>query len=292
MPHTPVLLKEVIKFLDPKPGEFVIDGTVNGGGHAAEIIKKVSPKGKLLGVDWDEAILSGCRARFSGYENVILVRGNYADLPEILRIKELGKADGLLLDLGFSTAQLDEGGRGFSFAKNEPLLMTYDTGAKPVREILKELGEKELAEIIFRFSGEKFAGRIAKAIKKQERLEPIETTAELRKIIESAVPGNYERGRLEPSTRTFQALRIYANNELGNLERILNGLTRILKKGGRVVVISFHSLEDRVVKRTLRLLEKNGRLEVLTKKPVVAGKNEVAQNPKSRSAKLRSALIL
>jgi 16S rRNA (cytosine1402-N4)-methyltransferase len=292
MPHTPVLLKEVIKFLDPKPGEFIIDGTVNGGGHAAEIIKKVSPKGKLLGVDWDEAILSGCRARFSGYENVILVRGNYADLPEILRIKELGKADGLLLDLGFSTVQLDEGGKGFSFAKNEPLLMTYDADAKPVREVLKELGEKELAEIIFRFSGEKFAGRIAKAIKKQERLKPIETTAELRKIIESAVPGNYEHGRLEPSTRTFQALRIYANNELGNLEKILNGLTRILKKGGRVVVISFHSLEDRVVKRALRILEKNGQFKVLTKKPVVAGRNEVAQNPKSRSAKLRSALIL
>ncbi len=152
MQHTPVLLKEAIEFLDIRPGSFVIDGTIDGGGHGEKILKAIGPKGKLLGIDWDGDILSRCKARLSSHKNLILVQGNYADLPEILRRNKLGKADGLLLDLGFSSEQLDPpagGGRGFSFMRDEPLLMTYDEDATPVKKILQELDIRDLAKIIF-----------------------------------------------------------------------------------------------------------------------------------------------
>lgn len=285
--HTPVLLNEVIKFLDPKPGEFFIDGTFGSGGHSAAILEKLGSNGKLLALDWDETNVSKSMIQDSRFKIQV---GSYADLAEILKNKNLGKADGLLLDLGFSSEQIG-GGKGFSFQKDEPLLMTYDPNAEPLKEMLKELTEEELAKIIQQFGEERFTRRIAKAIYEQERRKPIETTFELVEIIRSAVPRSYERGRIHPATRTFMAFRIYANHELENLEKLLKALEQILQTGARVVIISFHSLEDRLVKNYFRDYAKMGKLKILTKKPITATEEEIAANPRSRSAKLRAAIM-
>lgn len=287
MPHRPVLLKEVIEFLKPKPGDFIIDGTVDGGGHAVEILKRVGASGKLLGVDWDRKMIEKLKQRAP--KNLFLVHGNYAELSAILRKKKLGKADGLLLDLGFSSEQIENSGRGFSFLKDEPLFMTYSDDREPVKRILKKLSEADLEKIIRELGGEKFAGRIARAVKGRRS---IETTSELAETVRSAVPRNYERGRIHPATRTFQALRIYANDELGNLEKTLENLPKILKSGGRAVVINFHSLEDRVAKNIFRELAKEEKIKILTSKPVTATEEEIKENPRSRSAKLRAVMII
>jgi len=294
--HKPVLLKETIAVLDPKPGEFFIDGTFGGGGHSAAILEELGANGRLLAVDWDENAVK----KFMIHDSrIILEIGNFADLPAILQEKHLGQADGLLLDLGMSSDQLENSGRGFSFQQDEPLLMTYDLNAKPVKDILRELSEMELAEIIRKFGEERFAKRIAKAIKERERVRPLATSKELADLIVSVVPKNYERGRIHPATRTFLALRIYANHELENLERILQNLTHILKPassggkpGGRAAIISFHSLEDRLVKKYFRELAKVGRAKILTKKPITPSAEEIAANPKARSAKLRALVII
>lgn len=272
-PHVPVLLNEVIQFLNPKPGEFFIDGTAGGGGHSRAIQEKIGPTGKLLAIDLEKT------------------GENYADLPEILKTKDLGKADGLLLDLGFSSEQI-ESGRGFSFQKDEPLFMTYDPKAEPLKEILRGLTEEKIFTIIKDFGEERYAREIAKEIYSQERRQPIETTSELVEAIKRAVPENYERGRINPATRTFMALRIYINHELENLEKALNNLEIILKSGARAVIISFHSLEDRMVKNYFRDSSKVGKMEVLTKKPITASRDEILSNPRSRSAKLRAAILL
>lgn len=270
--HVPVLLNEVLSFLNPQPGEFIIDGTFGAGGHSRVIQEKIGERGRLLAIDWEKT------------------GENYADLAEILKEKKLGKADGLLLDLGFSSEQLG-GGKGFSFQINEPLAMVYDVNRPPVRQIIKELTEQELAKIIRDFGEERMAGRIARVIKETIRKRGIETTFELAEAVKSAVPGNYEHGRIHPATRTFQALRIYANNELGNLEKILKDLFKILKTGARIVIISFHSLEDRIVKNYFRDYAKEEKVKILTKKPVEATDEESRLNPRSRSAKLRASLI-
>ena len=284
----------------------MVDGTVDGGGHAAAIMGKIMPGGTFLGVDWDwrmvearEAEMRGMRHEGNGcgghaeiHERYVC--GNYADLPEILAREKLGKADGLLLDLGFSSEQLAQSGRGFSFgdeAKNEPLLMTYSDEAKPVAEILRELNEQELAKIIFELGGERYSRKIARAIKEEGRKRRIVTSGELAAIVRSAAPKNYEHGRIDAATRTFQALRIYANQELENLERALGNVEEILKPGGRAVVISFHSLEDRIVKQSFQKLSKENKVEILTKKPVAASREEEIKNPRSRSAKLRAAKL-
>lgn len=317
--HTPVLLNEVLDFLKPEPGKFFIDGTIDGGGHAAEIFRRVSPGGTLLGVDWDETMLEKSRQKISaiskseflrlrpdfakattgkqGFGGQVIsktffVSGNYANLPEILERENLPKADGLLLDLGFSSEQLESSGRGFSFKKDEPLLMTYDSSATPVREILKEIDERVLADMIFELSGERFSRKIAAAIKTRGRKKRIETSGELNEIIKTVLPKNYERGRIEPATRTFQALRIYANHELENIEKVIKKLPEILKPGGRIVFISFHSLEDRAVKKSFKRMAKQGKIEILTPKPVRPTREEAKENPRSRSAMLRAAKLI
>lgn len=291
MAHQPVLLNEVLQYLDPKPGEFIIDGTVDGGGHAAAIMEKIMPKGNFLGLDWDERMIEAREAtrRFGMRERY--VHRNYAELPTVVREEGLGLADGLLLDLGFSSEQLMQSGRGFSFGAEhagEPLLMTYDDTEVPVAQLLRGMNEHELAKIIFTLGGERRSRKIADAIMEREHERPITTSGELADIIRRAVPKGYERGRIDPATRTFQALRIYANDELGNVEKVLASVTRIVESGGRVVVISFHSLEDRVVKRAFQKLAKEGRADILTKKPVTPTPGEEKENPRSRSAKLRA----
>jgi len=306
MPHHPVLLKEVLEYLNPHAGDFMIDGTVDGGGHATAIMEKILPGGKLLGVDWDERLLAATQAKFQekfgGENSTIFVHGNYADLSEILlkvfEKENIGKADGLLIDLGFSSEQITSGesgtGRGFSFSKtskDDPLLMTYSDSQAPVAQILREIDETELANIIYEFGGERMSRRIAKAVKERERHKRIETSGELAETIREVLPGSYERGRIDPATRTFQALRIYANDELKNLKKLLDDLPNVLKPGGRAVIISFHSLEDRIVKQAFQKMAKEKTANLLTKKPIAATREEIRENPRARSAKLRAIAL-
>jgi len=222
--------------------------------------------------------------------SVQLVHGNYADLPAILAERQMPKADALLLDLGFSSEQLGLS-RGFSFERDEPLLMTYDGSREPVAVLLRKTPERELVGILRDYGEERYAVRIARAIAMREKQKPILTSRELAETISAAVPGNYERGRIHPATRTFQALRIYANGELENLRRVILELPKIVRAGGRAVIISFHSLEDRIVKTMFRDMAAQGALEIITKKPVAASEEEIAANPRSRSAKLRAARL-
>jgi len=297
--HKPVLLNEVLEYLGPHHGDFIIDGTVDGGGHAQAIVSSIGSTGKFLGLDWDERLLAECRERFASHEeggkNIFLVHGNYADLPEILHAKKLGTADGLLIDLGFSSEQLENSGRGFSFSESsydEPLLMTYDDSRTPVHEIIRGMSEKELADIIFEFGGERGSRRIAKAIKEAGKKQPIMTSGQLAEVVRGALPKSYEHGRIDAATRTFQAFRIYANGELENLKTLLNELGDIVKPGGRVAIISFHSTEDGIVKKAFQSLAKGEKITILTKKPISASREEIKNNPRSRSAKLRAAVLL
>ena len=305
MSHTPVFLKEVIETLDPKFGEFFIDGTVGGGGHAVEIFKKISPGGRLLGIDWDEDNIKKLIEvkKLRNRKNIILVNDNYANLPEILKKEKLPKADGLLLDLGFSSEQLEKSGKGFSFLRDEPLNMRYnveinnngqatrdkrqETGITAA-EVINSFSEKELADIFWKYGEERFSRRIAKNIVAVRKKKPIKTTFDLVEIIRKSLPRYYERGRIHPATRVFQALRIYVNDELGNLEKLLEHLDKIVKNKGRAVIISFHSLEDRLVKNYFRQFTKEGIAKILTKKPIRPTPEEVVLNPRSRSAKLRA----
>lgn len=273
----------------------MIDGTVDGGGHARAIMQKIGPHGMFLGIDWDARMIARRRAAGENRANERYAHGNYADLPAILAGEKAPKANGLLLDLGFSSEQLERSGRGFSFgaaSAHEPLLMTYDDARRPVAELLQTLREEELANVIYELGGERRSRAIAKAIKERERHAKIATSGELAKTIRAALPARYERGRIDPATRTFQALRIYANDELGNLKKALGGLGEIVQPGGRVVVIAFHSLEDRIVKLAFQLMAKASRGELLTKKPVTASREETRTNPRSRSAKLRAIRII
>ena len=289
MEHKPVLLHEVIKILDPRDGEFFVDGTINGGGHASEIVPRIAPNGALLGIDWDVNAIANVKQKFTKEQaRVILINDTYARLPEILREKKLPKVDGLLLDLGFSSNQIGQSGRGFSFLHDELLLMTYNDEVTPVHEILREISERELIQVLRTYGEERLAPRIARAIKEAGRTKKIQTSGELAKIISSSVPPSYRRGRIHPATRTFQALRIYANHELENIENILKALPRIMNHNGRVAIISFHSLEDRIVKTSFKQYEKEGVVKLLTKKPITPTVMEIRENPRSRSAKLRA----
>ncbi len=292
MAHTPVLLNKVLEILSPMPGQFVVDGTMDGGGHAALIIKRITPHGIFLGVDLDKKMIAEARKKFKGDKGVDinLVKSNYTDIPKVLKDKKLGLADGLLLDLGFSSSQL-ESGRGFSFRKDEPLLMTYGSDGPTAAEVVNSLSEKELADIFYTYGEERRSRQIAKSIVEARKKKRIMTTGELSTVISGTVRKSYERGRIDPSTRVFQALRIYVNKELENLSRILVEMPNILKPGGIAAIISFHSLEDRLVKQAFREMEKDGVAEILTKKPITADLEEQRDNPRSRSAKLRAIMM-
>lgn len=273
---------------------------MDGGGHATAIVKHLMPSGMLLGVDWDPRVLGRGTERMAGElgmaqsqlaEKVLIAAGNYADLPDILRERGLPRADGLLLDLGFSSEQLADG-RGFSFLRDEPLLMTYSDESEPVREILRRLSEAELANVIYELGGERYSRRVAKAVKEAGRKDQIRTSGALAEVVRASLPRGYERGRIDPATRTFQALRMYANHELGNVERGLRNIQEIVKSGGRAVVLTFHSLEDGLVKRIFRELAKAGTAEILTKKPVGPSAEEMRENPRARSAKLRAIRMI
>ena len=295
MKHIPVLLNEVIESLNPKPGNFFIDGTVDGGGHAREIIKKIEPGGIFLGIDWDESMVERLKESMESKKaKIILVHSNYKNIQEILKKNNLPKADGLLLDLGFSSEQIEESKRGFSFLKDEVLDMRYsrEAGVQSAAEVVNSLSENDLADIFYKYGEERFSRRIAKKIVEERRRKKIFMTSELVGIIRTAVPKSYERGRIHPATRIFQALRIYVNRELENVETILENLREIINSGGRVAIITFHSLEDRLVKHYFRKMEKENLCKILTKKPIVPSEEETKSNPRSRSSKLRVIQIL
>ncbi|MEK7123410.1 MAG: 16S rRNA (cytosine(1402)-N(4))-methyltransferase RsmH [Patescibacteria group bacterium] len=284
--HFPVLTKEVLEFLNPRLGENFIDCTVDGGGHAREILKKISPDGKLLGIDLDSEMIKNTRLEIND-ENLILVNENFKNLKKIIEEKKFSRVSGILIDLGWSSTQIEKSGRGFSFLKDEPLDMRYSSSGMTAAEAANQLSEKDLADIFWQYGEERFSRRIAKKIVEARKKKRILTTFDLVEAVKTAVPRSYERGRIHPATRVFQGLRIYVNQELENLKEVLPQAVEILAPGGRLAVISFHSLEDRIVKNFFREMKKEGRLEILTKKPVVPSDEEIKLNPRSRSAKLR-----
>jgi 16S rRNA (cytosine1402-N4)-methyltransferase len=285
--HIPVLLNETIDILNPQEGEFFIDGTAGEAGHMKVILEKLGPTGKYLAIDWNKENADRLIKEFKSDKRVRVANANFADIPQLLKSE---KADGLLLDLGFSSGEL-EAGRGFSFQKDEPLLMTYSDEEEPLYRILKRLSEQEIFEIL-RLTGERYSRPMAKAIFEAERKNPVKTTGELIEVLKKAAPRGYERGRINVGTRAFLGFRIYANKELQNLQNILEATPEIIKKGGRVGVITFQSLEDKIVKEIFKKQAKEGRLEILNKKPIGPDPAEIKRNPRSRSAKLRAGRII
>lgn len=291
--HIPVLLQEVLQYLNPGPNENFVDCTIDGGGHSLAILERTTPEGKLLGIDWDEDILRKLKTKIQkgGLEKrVILINDNFAHLKQIIQKTNFSLIRGILLDLGWSLEQLEEGGRGFSFKNDEPLDMRYNQAvALTARDIVNQWSEKDLANILEKYSDERFAVRIAHEIVEARKMRPIETTLQLVEIIRRTVSAPYRHQRIHFATRTFQALRIAVNQELDNLKKVLPQTVDVLEEGGRLIVISFHSAEDRIVKIFLKKAAEANRVEILTKRPLIASHQEILLNPSSSSAKLRAA---
>ena len=286
--HTPVLLQEVIEFLDPKSGRLFIDATIGGGGHTLEILKK---GGKVLGIDRDpqaiEHIKKEVRSSQFAVHSLELVQGNFSNIGEIAKSNSFANVDGILFDLGVSSYQLEEAKRGFSFTKDGPLDMRMDHQINiKASDLINNLDKRRLNEIFKTYGQEKLSRPIADAICSARQIEIIETTGKLASIVEEVYRKFREKGKLHPATKTFQALRIVVNSELLNLEETLPQTVDLLKTGGRLVIVSFHSLEDGIVKR---FFKRSPRLKVLTVKPIGPRKEEILDNPRSRSAKLRAA---
>ncbi|WP_373694157.1 16S rRNA (cytosine(1402)-N(4))-methyltransferase RsmH [Edaphobacter paludis] len=291
MQHVPVLLDEALKYLNVQPGGVYVDATLGLAGHSSAIAKRLGAKGRLICFDRDPEAMEAAKARL---EEVRAEIGS--EMPELVfeprafseasSLIEPGSLDGLLADFGVSSLQLDEAHRGFSFRSEGPLDMRMDTrSGETAEQVVNQEDENELADLIYEFGEERRSRRIARAI---VRARPITTTAELARVISAAAP-SMKGDKIHPATRTFQALRIRVNDELGEIRTLLKSAPSLLKPGGRLVLISFHSLEDRLVKDAFREAGRDKIFEVLTKKPVVAGEQEEMRNPRSRSAKLRAA---
>jgi 16S rRNA (cytosine1402-N4)-methyltransferase len=279
--HASVLPAEVARLLDPKPGETWVDATVGAGGHARLIAERA---GRLIGLDQDAAMLELARPRLVGLP-VTLVHANFDQLPEVLANLGIETVDGVFADLGFASDQVDDPARGLSFKEDGPLDMRLDpTAGQTAADLVNRLSEKALADLIYEYGEERKSRWVAKRVVERRKEKPFETTGELAEVVRRSVPRS---GSIDPATRTFQALRIAVNDELGTLDRLLAALPRLLRPGGRAGVISFHSLEDRRVKHAFRKPEV---WDVLTRKPVEASDAETAANPRARSAKLRVAI--
>jgi 16S rRNA (cytosine1402-N4)-methyltransferase len=303
--HIPVMAAEVLEYLDCRPGKIYVDGTLGGAGHAQGILERSAPDGLLIGLDQDADAIANARSVLAAYAGRIrLVHANFGRLADVLSQLGLSAADGILLDLGISLYHLEGSGRGFSFLRDEPLDMRMDLRSKDTAaDLVNRLREDDLKRIFQEFGEERFSGRIARRVVAARRRQSIRTSAELARIVREAVPGG-GRGRIHPATRVFMALRIAVNREIERLEEFLGELPMLLNPGGRVCILSFHSLEDRIVKQRLRALEKGRRpaiwpgapvdesqgiLRILTRKVVRPGAEEIAANPMARSAKLRAA---
>jgi len=300
------LLNEVIENLNIKSSGVYVDGTVGGGSHSYEIAKRIEPGGILIGIDQDICAINASRIRLKEYaKNIILINDNFKNIKNILQDNEIDKADGILLDLGVSSHQLDEAKRGFSYMKDAPLDMRMDTDNILTAEIIvNDWVEEEIYKIIRDYGEEKWAKRITSFICRERLKKRIETTYELVEIIKAAIPASARRRGPHPAKRTFQAIRIAVNNELGILNQAIKTGVEALKPGGRFCIITFHSLEDRIVKTAFNKLEnpcicppeapicicgKISYLKVITRKPITASIEEIEKNPRSRSAKLRVA---
>jgi len=302
--HIPIMLNQVIEGLDIKPNGIYVDGTLGGGGHSYEIAKRLVNDGKLIGIDQDEAAIKAAGARLSEFsDRVTIVRSNYAQMVSVLQSLGIEQVDGILLDLGVSSHQLDNAERGFSYMEDAPLDMRMDRRQeKTARDIVNYYSQAELTRIIREYGEDKFAAKIAAKIMASRENKPIETTGELAEIIKSAIPMKYRLTGGHPAKRTFQAIRIELNRELGVLEESIEGMLDILSDGGRMAVITFHSLEDRIVKTAFRKAEspctcpsdfpicvcgKKSKGFVVSRKPVVPSDEEMERNPRAKSSKLR-----
>jgi 16S rRNA (cytosine1402-N4)-methyltransferase len=322
--HKPVLLEESIEGLNLKKGETVVDATLGGGGHAVEILKKIGKEGRLVAIDVDEQSVSRFSSKLKAQSsksgiwqseagNQILVKDNFSNLENILGGQGIKSVDGILADLGYSSLQLEDERYGMSFLQDAPLDMrlslrntnSYEyTNEQTAKDIINDYPEQELFRIIKKFGEERFAKNIAKKIVENRKIKPIEKTIQLVEIIKSAIPDKYKHGRIHPATKTFQALRIAVNKEIENLEKFIPQAVDVLKPGGRLAIISFHSGEDRIVKNIFRenargcicpsgfpqcRCGQKPKIKIITKKPIVPGAVEIENNPRSRSAKLRIA---
>ncbi len=291
--HIPVMSEEVLLLLVRDGGRTYLDCTVGYSGHAEKILEASGSNSRLIGIDRDEVAIAASREKLARFgDRVLLFHGHFVDLKQHLTLSGISQVDGILFDLGVSSPQLEEPARGFSFQGDGPLDMRMDQSMSgTAAELVNRWPEAQLADTIFQFGEERFSRRIASAIVRARQRYPFTTTKELVSVIEGAVPANYRHGRLHCATRTFQALRIAVNHELDCLEPALRDAVDVLSPDGRLCVISFHSLEDRIVKHTLRTLSSTDypKVVVLTKKPQVPSREESGRNPRSRSAKLRAA---
>jgi len=289
--HTPVLLKEIIEYLNLRNGDMVLDATINGGGHAEKILERIGSNGKLIGIDQDEEVLNKTRIKNQdlGIKNIFLLNGNFRDMDKLLEPLGIKKLNAILFDFGMSSFHVDKSGRGFSFQKDEPLIMNYKLELGPsdltAKEILNKWPEKEICQILQEYGEERYARKIATSIVGARKEKRFETTFDLVEVIQK----NIRKGnpRINPATKTFQALRIAVNDELNALEEGLEKAWGFLARDGRMAVMSFHSLEDRIVKFFFKEKKSEEGARILTKKPIIPKREEIKLNPRSRSAKLR-----
>jgi 16S rRNA (cytosine1402-N4)-methyltransferase len=302
--HKPVLLKESIEALNLREGSIVVDATLGGGGHALEILKKIGPSGKLIAVDVDEQAINNFKKKFqSEAGNWSLVKGNFSKIKNILGGMSVLAVNGILADLGYSSIQLEDESYGMSFLKDAELNMRLDKKQElTAKKIINEYRPEVLERIIREYGEEKFAGRIAAKIRESRAVREIESTKELAEIVKQAIPRKFQKNGQHPATKTFQALRIEVNQELENLKKFIPQAIEVLGAGGRLAIITFHSLEDRIVKNMFRenargcicppdfpkcLCGHEAKIKLITRKPIVPSEEEILENPRARSAKLR-----
>ncbi|HEY4510873.1 MAG TPA: 16S rRNA (cytosine(1402)-N(4))-methyltransferase RsmH [Candidatus Paceibacterota bacterium] len=288
--HTSVLTNEIVEFLNPRGGDVVLDATLGGGGHTEALLAR--PRVTVVGIDADEEAIARARGRLGRFgERVLFIHGNFRDVRLLLDAAGVESLSHALFDLGMSSDQLESSGRGFSFMRDEPLTMTFGEPQIGIdaRTLLNEWSEESIANVLWGYGEERYAKRIARTIVQTRDTSPIEKTSDLVALVERSVPALYRRGRTHPATKTFQALRIAVNDELAAIEKGLTDAVSLLSKGGRIAVISFHSIEDRAVKKVLKNLTVRGSVLSLTKKPLTPTFEEKGRNPRARSAKLRVA---
>lgn len=286
MEHIPVLMKETIEILDPKPGQNFVDCTFGRGGHSRELLEKTAPDGIVIGLDWDGQSLESYKKNNIVPERLILEKLNYADIHDSQTVKDNYPISGMLYDLGMSSWHIDESGKGFAFSKDEPLDMRYDSQSPlTAARIVNEFMAQDLEKIFSEYGQEKDSKKIAKAIVSVRRSKPIETAGQLAAVVSKVAPPAHRNAAL---ARIFQALRIAVNRELDNIEKGIGGGFELLAPGGRMAIITFHSLEDRIVKQKFRELVDLGRARLMLEKPLAPQNEEIIINPRSRSAKLRA----
>jgi len=287
--HIPVLTEKILEYLAPKPNENFIDCTAGGGGHTFSILERTAPRGKVLAIDWDPEQIKNLKLKIKNYKGRLILReGNFADVKEIARQEKFHPVHGILFDLGLSSDQLESSGRGFSFQKDEPLDMRYNPNNPDTAEKLLNYSSKaQLEHILKEYGEEEFAEQIAQAIVQSRAQKHVQKTSQLVRIVQQACPKWYLHKKIHPATKTFQAFRIAVNNELENLQKGLRQAKELAGLNGKIAVISFHSLEDRIVKE---FFKHEPALKPMNKKPITSSAAEIKRNPRARSAKLRIAI--